>query len=55
MNVTAIMQQILDETLLPFGVLSNHLRRVEADNIANSQVKVNGDEYVVYKDRKSVV
>lgn len=49
MNVTAIMQQILDETLLPFGVLSNHLRRVEADNIANSQVKVNGDEYVVYK------
>lgn len=43
MNVTAIMQQILDETLLPFGVLSNHLRRVEADNIANSQVEVNGD------------
>ena len=49
MNVTAIMQKILDETLLPFGVLSNHLRRVEADNIANSQVKINGDEYVVYK------
>lgn len=49
MNVTAIMQKILDNTLLPFGVLSNHLRRVEADNIANSQVKVNGDEYVVYK------
>ena len=44
MNVTAIMQKILDETLLPFGVLSNHLRRVEADNIANSQVKINGDE-----------
>ena len=33
MNVTAIMQQILDETLLPFGVLSNHLRRVEAGEI----------------------
>ena len=49
MNVTAIMQKILDDTLLPFGVLSNHLRRVKADKIANSQVKVNGDEYVVYK------
>lgn len=49
MNVTAIMQKILDDTLLPFGVLSNHLRRVKADKIANSQVKVNDDEYVVYK------
>lgn len=49
MNVTAIMQQILDETLLPFGVLSNHLRRVKTESIENMQVKVNNDEYVVYK------
>lgn len=49
MNVTAIIQKILDDTLLPFGVITNHLRRVETDNIANSQVNVNADEYVVYK------
>lgn len=49
MNVTAIMQQILDETLLPFGVLSNHLRRVKTESIENMQVKVNNDEYVVYR------
>lgn len=49
MNVTAVIQQILDDTLLPFGVLSNHLRRVKADNIENMQVEINNDEYVVYK------
>ena len=49
MNVTAIIQKILDDTLLPFGVITNHLRRVKTDNIANLQVKVNADEYVVYK------
>lgn len=49
MNVTAVIQQILDTTLLPFGVLSNHLRRVKTESIENMQVKVNNDEYVVYK------
>lgn len=49
MNVTAVIQQILDTTLLPFGVLSNHLRRVKTDSIENMQVKVNNDEYVVYR------
>lgn len=49
MNVTATIQQILDTTLLPFGVLSHHLRRVKTDYIENMQVKVNNDEYVVYR------
>lgn len=49
MNVIAVMQQLLDTTLLPFGVLSNHLRRVKADKIENMQVEINNDEYVVYK------
>lgn len=49
MNVTAIMQKILDDTLLPFGVVSNHLRRVKVDKIENSDVTVNKDEYVVFR------
>lgn len=49
MNVTAVLQNILDTVLLPFGVISHHLRRVKTESIANMQVKVNNDEYVVYR------
>ena len=49
MNVTTVIQQMLDNVLLPFGVLSNHLRRVKTDSIENMQVKVNNNEYVVYR------
>lgn len=49
MNVKTIIQQILDDVLLPYGVLSHHLRRVETDYIVNSGVSVNPDEYVVYR------
>lgn len=31
MDVRTVIQKILDDTLLPYGVLSNHLRRVDAD------------------------
>ena len=48
MNVTATIQQILDNTLLPFGVLSHHLRRVKTDAIEDTQTAVNNAEYVVY-------
>lgn len=49
MNVTAIIQQILDNTLLPHGVIASHLRRVKTDVIENSEVAVNNDEYVVHR------
>lgn len=49
MNVISTVQNALDRVLLPFGVVSNHLRRVEVDNIENSDVKVNKDEYVVFR------
>lgn len=49
MDVRTTIQAILDKVLLPHGVLSFHIRRVEVDEIANSDVKVNGDEYVVFR------
>lgn len=49
MDVRTVIQEILDNTLLPYGVLSNHLRRVETDYIENSDVKVNQNEYVVFR------
>lgn len=49
MDVRTIIQEKLDNTLLPYGVLSNHLRRVETDYIENSDVSVNNNEYVVFR------
>lgn len=49
MDATTILQQALDRALLPYGVLSHHLRRVETGYIENSDVKVNQDEYVVFR------
>lgn len=49
MDVLTILQQALDRALLPYGVLSHHLRRVETDYIENYGVKVNQDEYVVFR------
>lgn len=49
MNVINTVQETLDRVLLPYGVVSNHLRRVEVDEIENSDVTVNKDEYVVFR------
>ena len=49
MDVRTVIQEILDNTLLPYGVLSNPLRRIETDYIENSDVAVNKDEYVVFR------
>lgn len=49
MNVINTVQETLDRVLLPYGVVSNHLRRVEVDKIENSDVTVNKDEYVVFR------
>ncbi len=49
MDVKTIAQKILDRVLLPFGVVSHNLRRVKVDEIENIDVKVNDDEYVVFR------
>lgn len=42
-------QKILDAHLLPYGVTSHHLKRVEVDRIRDREVAVSSDEYVVYR------
>lgn len=49
MDVKTIAQKKLDRVLLPLGVVSHHLRRVKVDEIENIDVKVNNDEYVVFR------
>ena len=49
MSVRQTVQAKLDKVLLPYGILSHHIRRVEVDKINGSTVKVNKDEYVVYR------
>lgn len=49
MDLRALTQTILDKVLLPDGILSHHLRRVKVDKIEGSTVKVNEDEYVVFR------
>lgn len=48
MDVRQIVQNKLDDVLLPDGVIANHLRRVKVDRIADSDVEVKQDEYVVF-------
>ena len=43
MDVNAIVQEILDRVLLPFGVVSHDTRHVKVDKIDGSDVKVNND------------
>lgn len=51
MDIRKITQQILDKILLPEGVISSHIRRVEVDSlrVKNRTVNVNKDEYVIYR------
>ena len=49
MSVKDIVQEILDNTLLEYGVLSHHLRRIKTDSIQGLEVPVNDNEYVVYR------
>ena len=49
MSIISKVQNLLDKVLLPHGVLSHHLRRVEVDNIEGSDIPVNKNEYVVYR------
>lgn len=49
MDVRTAIQEKLDKILLPDGVLSFHIRRVEVDAIEGHDVKVNPDEYAVFR------
>ena len=49
MDVRTLVQTKLDNVLLPQGILSHHMRRVEVGKIAGTTVKVNADEYAVYR------
>ena len=51
MNPISTIQQKLDKVLLPYGITSHHLRRVEVDYIEmdEEKIKVNKDEYVVFR------
>lgn len=49
MDIRTLTQQKLDSVLLPEGILSHHIRRVEISTIKNSTKPVNKDEYVVFR------
>ena len=49
MSLKKIAQRILDSTLLQYGVLSHHLRRVKTDAIKGQNIEINNNEYVVYR------
>ncbi len=49
MSLKNIAQKILDNTLLQYGVLSHHIRRVKTDAIKGLDVAINDNEYVVYR------
>lgn len=49
MTVKEITQSILDRVLLPEGITSHHLRRIEVDRIGDGSVPVNREEYVVFR------
>ena len=49
MSVKDIVQEILDDTLLKYGVVSHHLRHIKTDVIQGVNIKANDNEYVVYR------
>lgn len=50
-DIRTITQKMLDSILLDEGILSNHLRRIEVDEIISKgkKIKVNKNEYVIYR------
>ncbi len=51
MVLRSTIQNKLDNVLLPYGITSHHLRRVDVDkiNVGGRAVAVNKDEYVVFR------
>lgn len=50
-DIRTITQKALDRILLPDGIMSHHLRRIEVDEIkhGSKKISINQDEYVVYR------
>lgn len=48
MNVREQIQKILDDLLLPLGILSHHIRRPKVDKLASGG-KINNDVFIVYR------
>ena len=51
MSVIDITQSKLDEILLPYGITSHHIRRIDVDTIVvnGEKIAVNKNEYVVFR------
>lgn len=49
MTIRQEIQAILDNILLPQGILSSHIRRVVATEIKGKDIQINQDEYVIYR------
>lgn len=51
MKIRAIIQKTLDKILLPEGIVTSHLRRLEIDEVkvGNKKIAVNKNEYVVFR------
>lgn len=51
MSVIDITQSKLDKILLPHGITSHHIRRVDVDciKVDEEEIPVNKDEYVVFR------
>lgn len=50
-SIRSFLQKTLDNTLLPMGILSSHIRREKAEKVTvnNKELTVNNKEYVIYK------
>lgn len=48
-DIRKIVQKLLDGALLQDGIISQNLRHEDVDSIKDSKVKINKDEYVVYR------
>lgn len=48
MDARKVTQEILDDVLLKYGIMSHHIKRVKVDGIVGGG-QINLDEYVVYR------
>lgn len=48
MDLKSEIQKNLDDTLLKYGILSFHIRRIKTDEVEGQGVEINNDEYAVF-------
>lgn len=49
MDLKNEIQKILDDTLLKYGILSFHIRRIKTDKVEGESTRINDNEYVVFR------